>query len=79
MEGGDNYYICGQDGIYEINLATCKMRNDVEQDLSQCVLAKLIYIKENNVFQLITDTVAETAKFGRVIAINIVQENIAID
>ena len=74
----DNYYICGQDGIYEINLTTSTIRNVMEKDLSQCVLAKLIYIKEPGVFQLVCETVTETDNFNHVIETDITQEIITI-
>ena len=75
----DNYYICGQDGIYEINLTTSTIRNVMEKDLSQCVLAELIYSKETGIFQLINEKVTETDKFGNVIETNITQENFRIE
>jgi len=74
----DNYYICGQDGIYEINLTTSTIKNVMEKDLSQCVLAKLVYIKENDAFQLICETVMETDRFGKVMETSITQENLTI-
>ena len=74
----DNYYICGQDGIYEIDLKTSTIRNVMEKDLSQCVLAKLIYIKESNAFQLICEMVTETDNFNHVIETDITQEIITI-
>ena len=74
----DNYYICGQDGIYEINLTTSKIRNVMEKDLSQCVLAKLIYIKESGVFQLVCETVTKTDDCNNVIETDITQETITI-
>ena len=74
----DNYYICGQDGIYEINLTTSTIRNVMEKDFSQCVLAKLIYTKESGVFQLICETVTKTDDCNNVIETDITQETITI-
>ena len=75
----DNYYICGQDGIYEINLTTSTIRNVMEKDLSQCILAKLVYVKETGDFQLIGEMATKTDKFGNVIETNITQENFTIE
>ena len=74
----DNYYICGQDGIYEINLTTSTIRNVMEKDLSQCVLAKLIYTKESGAFQLVCETVTKTDDCNNVIETDITQETITI-
>lgn len=75
----DNYYICGQDGIYEISLITSKIRKVMEKDLNQCVLAKLVYIKDTGNFQLIGEMVTKTDKFGTVIETNITQETFTIE
>ena len=50
----------------------------MEKDLSQCVLAKLIYIKESNAFKLICETVTETDNFNHVIETDITKEIITI-
>lgn len=76
---GESYFICGQDGIYEINLIDSTIRKLVEKDLSRCVLAELIYIKETDVFQFTGEMVEETDQFGRVTKTDITQENLTIN
>lgn len=51
----------------------------MEKDLSQFILAKLVYIKEIGDFQLIGEMVTKTDKFGKVIETNITEENLIIE
>ena len=51
----------------------------MEKDLNQCVLAKLVYIKDTGNFQLIGEMVTKTDKFGTVIETNITQETFTIE
>ena len=75
----DSYYICGQDGIYEINLITSTISKVMEKDLSQCILAKLVYVKETGSFQFIGEMATKTDKFNNVIETNIIEENLIIE
>jgi hypothetical protein len=75
----DNYYICGQDGIYEIDLTTSTIKKVMDKDLSKCVFSKLVYIKETGEFQLICEKVTKTDKFSMVIETNITKEIFTIE
>ena len=50
----------------------------MEKDLSQCVLAKLIYIKESGAFQLVCETGTKTDDCNNVIETDYTQEIITI-
>lgn len=75
----DNYYICGQDGIYEIDLINSTIRKIMEKDLGQYILVKLVYRKETDEIQLIGERVTKTDKFGRVMETKIIEETLIIE